>query len=128
MFTTIMTLQNPPSTPNYKRGDIVLVPFPNSNLQSAKVRPALIVQADRLNTGLPQLVVAMISSNLSRTGHPSRVLISPPTPAGRQSGLLTASVVLTDNLATIAVNVILRVIGSLPMTAVDVALHTTLGL
>ena len=123
-----MTPQNPPSTARYKRGDVVLVPFPNSNLQSAKVRPALVIQADNLNTGLPQLVVSMISSNLARTGHPSRVLISPNTPAGRQSGLLTASVVMTDNLATVAFNAILRVIGTLPMVAVDAALRHTLGL
>lgn len=123
-----MTLQNLPSTPKLKRGDVILVPFPNSNLQSAKVRPALIVQADNLNTGLPQVVVSMISSNLTRAGHPSRVLISPSTPAGSQSGLLTTSVVLTDNLATIADNVVLRVIGTLPMAAIDSALRTTLSL
>lgn len=123
-----MTLQNLPSTPKLKRGDVILVPFPNSNLQSAKVRPALIVQADNLNTGLPQVVVSMISSNLARAGHPSRVLISTSTPTGSQSGLLTTSVVLTDNLATIAANVVLRVIGTLPMAAIDSALRTTLSL
>lgn len=32
---------------DYKKGDIVLVLFPNSNLQTAKKRPALIVQADK---------------------------------------------------------------------------------
>ncbi|MGK7898486.1 MAG: type II toxin-antitoxin system PemK/MazF family toxin [Xenococcus sp. (in: cyanobacteria)] len=32
-----------------RRGDIVLVLFPNSNLSSAKTRPALIVQADRVH-------------------------------------------------------------------------------
>lgn len=104
------------------------MPFPNSNLQSAKVRPALVIQADNLNTGLPQLVVSMISSNLARTSHPSRVLISPNTPAGRQSGLLTASVVMTDNLATVAFHAVLRVIGKLPMAAVDAALRNTLSL
>ncbi|MBL8189053.1 MAG: type II toxin-antitoxin system PemK/MazF family toxin [Acidobacteria bacterium] len=123
-----MTPQNQLSIPQPKRGDVILVPFPNSNLQSAKLRPALIVQADNLNTGLPQLVVAMISSNLSRSGHPSRIVVSPSTPAGKQSGLLTTSVVLTDNLATIANNVILRVIGTMPMTMIDSALRTTLGL
>lgn len=123
-----MTPQNQLLTPKPKRGDVILVPFPNSNLQSAKVRPALVIQADKLNTGLPQFVVSMISSNLARVSHPSRVLISSSTSAGRQSGLLTASVVLTDNLATIAANVILRVIGSVPMTEIDSALRTTLGL
>jgi len=58
----------------YKRGDVVLVTFPNSDLKTAKLRPALIVQADDLNTGLSQVIIAMISSNLNRAGHPSRVL------------------------------------------------------
>lgn len=123
-----MTPQKPPSTPKYKRGDVVLVPFPNSNLQSAKVRPALIVQADNLNTRLPQLVIVVISSNVARANHPSRVLVLTSTPEGRQSGLLTDSVVMADNLATVALSVIMRAVGTLPMATVDVALRHTLSL
>ena len=48
----------------YKRGDIVLVLFPNSDLRLAKRRPALVVQADSLNTGLPQTIAALITSLL----------------------------------------------------------------
>jgi mRNA-degrading endonuclease toxin of MazEF toxin-antitoxin module len=47
---------------------------------------------------------------------------------GGPSGLLADSVVMTDNLATIASREISRVIGSLSMTNVDVALRQTLGL
>ncbi len=36
----------------YKRGDVVLVLFPDSNLLTAKRRPALVIQANNLNTGL----------------------------------------------------------------------------
>ena len=61
--------------PNYKRGDVVLVLFPHSDLRTAKPRPALVVQADNLQTGLPQVIVAMITSKLFRANHPSRVLI-----------------------------------------------------
>ena len=42
--------------------------------------------------------------------------------------MLTDSVVMTDNLATIAESEIDHVIGSLPMTKVDVALRHMLGL
>ena len=45
----------------YSRGEIVLVLFPDSNLRTAKRRPVLVVQADRLATGLPQTIVAMIT-------------------------------------------------------------------
>ncbi len=39
---------------NYKRGMVVLVLFPNADLVTAKRRPALVVQADGLNTELNQ--------------------------------------------------------------------------
>jgi mRNA interferase MazF len=53
------------------RGDVVMALFPDSNLRTAKPRPVLVIEADNLNTGIGQTVVAMITSNLTRTGHPS---------------------------------------------------------
>ena len=114
--------------PTCKRGDVVLVIFPNSDLRTAKLRPALVVQSDNLQTDLSQVIVAMITSRMFRAGHSSRVVVLQSTPEGKQSGLLSDSVVMTDNLATIADTEIERVIGSLPMSAVDVALRHTLSL
>jgi mRNA interferase MazF len=112
-----------------KRGDVVLVLFPDSNLQTAKRRPALVVQADNLGTGLPRTVVAMVSSNLARAGHASRITIYVNSPEGTRSGLRTDSVVMTDNLATVRDSGIARVIGTLAgLPAVDTALRHTLGL
>ncbi len=113
----------------YKRGEIVLVLFPNSDLRTTKKRPALVVQADNLNTGLPQLIVAMITSNLSRVGHPSRVFISLASPAGQRSGLISDSVILTDNLATVKESEISHALGVWPDIAeVESALRHTFGL
>ena len=117
-----------PPKPVYKRGDIILVIFPDSSLRTGKRRPALVVQADSLQTGLAQVIAAMVTSRMSRSNHPSRVTVSLSTPEGRRSGLLTDSVVMTDNLATIADTEIDRVIGSLPMAEVDAALRHTLNL
>ena len=121
---TTMTQPNP----TYKRGDVILVLFPDSNLLTAKPRPGLIVQSDNLQTGLSQVIVAMITSQMFRANHSSRVTILLSTPEGQQSGLLTDSVVMTDNLATVVESAIDRAIGSLPMTKVDVALRHTLNL
>jgi mRNA interferase MazF len=84
-----------------RRGDVVLVLFPNSDLRTAKRRPALVVQRDNLGTGLNQTIVAMISSNPARASHPSRVAIRLSSPAGRTSGLRLDSWLMTDNLATV---------------------------
>jgi mRNA interferase MazF len=113
----------------YKRGSVVLVLFPDSNLRTAKRRPALIVQADNLNAGLPQTIIAMITSNMARAGHKSRITVLLNSPEGKQSGLLSDSVVMTDNLATVRETEIDRSIGSLPnMDAIDAALRHTLSL
>jgi mRNA interferase MazF len=113
----------------YNRGDVVLVLYPDSNLRTAKRRPAIVVQADNLQTGLAQIVTAMISSNPARAGHPSRVSILQSSAEGQQMGLRTDSIVMTDNLATIREAEIDRRLGRLPdMTVVDTALRRTLGL
>lgn len=117
-----------PQNPTYRRGNVVLVLFPNSDLRTAKTRPALIVQRDDLDSGLSQVIVCMITSRIFRGNHPSRVKVPLASSEGRNSGLLTDSVVMTDNVATIAVSAIDRVIGSLPMANVDVALRHTLVL
>ena len=117
------------STTSYRRGDVVLGLFPDSNLKTAKRRPVLIIQADNLATGIPQWIVAMISSNMARVGHSSRIEVLLSTAEGQASGLQTDSVIMTDNLATILEKELDRVIGVWTnMAAVDGALRITLGL
>ena len=113
----------------YERGDIVLVWFPNSDQQTFKKRPAIVVQADELNTGLPQVVIAMVTSNLSRRGHPSRIFVARDTADGHAAGLLTDSVIMADNLATIRLEAVARTLGHFAKSAdLDSALKLTLGL
>lgn len=112
-----------------RRGDVVLVLFPNSDLRSAKRRPALVLQRDHLASGLSQTIVAMISSNPARAGHPSRVAIPLASPAGKASGLRLDSWLMTDNLATILDSEVDSVLGRLPdLSAADTALKYTLAL
>jgi mRNA interferase MazF len=54
-----------PSTTRYKLGDIVLVPFPFTDLTSSKRRPALVVSPDGFNDRVEDLVVAAITSQLT---------------------------------------------------------------
>jgi len=112
----------------YKRGDVILVLFPNSDLITYKKRPALVVQGDGISSGLPQKIVAMITSNTERTG-PTRLMVSKNDPAGKAMGLRSDSVVVTDNLTTVREREIYTSIGHCPdMPLVDKALKHTLGL
>jgi mRNA interferase MazF len=78
-----------------ERGEVVLVWFPNSDLVTFKQRPALVVESDNLGTGLSQVLVSMITSNLQRRGHPSRVFIPLNSPEANAAGLRTDSIVMT---------------------------------
>jgi mRNA interferase MazF len=114
---------------NCRRNDVVLVLFPDSNLRTSKRRPALVVQADGLDAHLPQTIVAMITSNMARAGHPSRVIVRVGRGSARTSGLLMDSVIMTDNLATVHYSEIDCVIGTFTgVHEIDAALRTTLAL
>jgi len=106
----------------------VVVRYPNSDMVTYKKRPALVVQADDVDTGISQSVVALLTTNLQRTG-PTRVRFDKTSAEGRAMGLFSDSVVVTDNLATILHREIDKVIGTCPrIEEVDEALRRTLAL
>jgi len=112
-----------------RRGEIVLVLFPNSDLRTAKRRPALVIQRNNLDSGLAQTIVAMISSNLARRGHQSRVFVGVNSVEGKTAGLRLDSIIMADNLATVLDSEIDSVLGNFPeMKTVDAALKHTLEL
>lgn len=71
----------------------------------------------------------MITSNLNRANHLSRVVIEVNTDEGKASGLRLDSVVMTDNIVTVLEIEIDSVLGNLAdMKAVDDALRHSFGL
>ncbi len=71
----------------------------------------------------------MVSSNLKRNNHKSRVLIDAKTELGKKSGLLFDSIIMTDNIATILLTSIISVVGKIEdMSEIDDALRHTLNL
>jgi mRNA interferase MazF len=54
-----------PPTTRCKRGDIVLVPFPFTDLSSSRRRPALVISPDAFNDQMQDVVVAAITSQLT---------------------------------------------------------------
>jgi mRNA interferase MazF len=53
-----------PLTTSFRQGDVVLVPFPFTNLSAIKQRPALVISPDRLNDTRPDVVVVAITSQI----------------------------------------------------------------
>lgn len=115
-----------------RRGDVVILDFPQAPGQPPKRRPAVVVQSDHNNGRLTNSIFAMITSNtrLAST-EPAQVLIDVSTPDGQQTSLSVTSAVKCENLYTLPQAAILRTIGKLSpslMHQVDAALKASLGL
>ena len=100
-----------PSTTVYKRGEIVLLPFPYTDQSGSKRRPAIIFSTDAYNLRRADLIVAPITSNVAGR-QPDDTLIYDWAAAG----LLRPSVV-KGILGTVEQTLVLRKLGSL--TAAD---------
>ena len=54
----------------FQRGDVVLVPFPFSDLSTTKVRPAVVVSGSLYHTTEPDLILAAITSRVATANGP----------------------------------------------------------
>ncbi len=54
----------------FQRGDILLVPFPFSDLRATKARPAVVVSGPVYHTTEPDLIMAAITSNTANATGP----------------------------------------------------------
>jgi mRNA interferase MazF len=109
-----------PSTISYNRGDVVLVPFPFTDLSSAKQRPALIISSDAFNSTRDDLLVAAITSQIPASLASDEFLIPPGEIAA--SGLPKPSIVRLMKLVSLHRQLVIRRIGTLPNPVIGRAL------
>lgn len=110
-----------PPTTNFKRGDVVLVPFPFTDLSASKQRPAVIVSSDSFNSQRFDVILVAITSNVPLILAEDEIAIS--SPDFRSSGLLKASIVKTGKLITIHQALIRKKIGILPSLILNQILY-----
>lgn len=107
----------------YKRGTIVLVPFPFTDLTGSKVRPAVIVSKGKIGA---DVTVLFITSQPKLRG---RYLV-PVTP-GKENGLKTKSKIVCSKIATLEAKIVLGELGTVSSEVqmkIDAELKTVLGL
>jgi mRNA interferase MazF len=107
-------MENPAKVVSLQRGDVVLVPFPFTDLSNQKVRPSLIVSP---NPQQDDLVVAFISSVVSDRLQATEWLLTNDHPEFSATGLKRASVFKTGKLVTLHRSLILRRLGHLGPTS-----------
>lgn len=93
---------------SFKRGDVILVPFPFADLRSRKVRPALVVSGKIYHANEPDLIIAAITSNISANTGPTDYLISD----WQKAGLIRPSVVKAS-IATIEPSLVKYPLGQI---------------
>jgi mRNA interferase MazF len=92
------------STTSYKRGDIVLVSFPFTDLTSAKRRPALVVSPDAFNELNEDLILLAVTSQLSPSPYSVRIL-----PGDCEEGILPKeSLVKLTKVFTLSSTLVLK--------------------
>ena len=105
-----------------KKGAVVLVPFPFTNLTGTKVRPAVVVST---RTNGSDVIVAFITSKTGRVGNFS-VLVRTHEAQFEKTGLKGDSVIRVDKLATLERSVLLGELGEVSrvcLKKVDAALR-----
>jgi len=90
------------------KGDIVLVPFPNSDLSTWKRRPALVLYEDAVER---ETTIAYISSKVPIIPSPCDVPVTRGTPSFDEAGLKWNSVIKLNKIATIKTHFIAGLIG-----------------
>jgi mRNA-degrading endonuclease toxin of MazEF toxin-antitoxin module len=96
-----------------QRGDVILTRVPHAAGGRGKKRPAVVVQANGYNQSERHLIVAEITSNLTRAADPANLLIDVTIPEGQATGLARDSVVTCLQLATISEGRTAALIGKL---------------
>jgi len=114
--------------PALHRGDVVLVPFPFTDLSGQKMRPALVISPDPDDR---DILVAFISSVVPPVPEPTEHVLDAAHPAFIQTGLKHTSVFKMGKLATLHRSLILRRIGHTTpelQKLLDAALKQAVGL
>jgi len=94
----------------YRRWDIILVPFPFTNLSTNKKRPALIVSPAEYNKGY-DVIIMFITSNLSALERPGDYKLTKWKEAGLPKPSMTRM-----KLATVDKNIVIKKIAQLKET------------
>lgn len=103
-----------------KKGDIVLVPFPFTDLSTTKLRPAVVLWVDLSGR---DITVCFISSQNVNSISEEEFLIDKNNPEFTQTGLKVTSKVRVSRIVTIERSLITRKLGELGIGLLQILNH-----
>ena len=96
----------------FRQGDVVLLPFPFTDLSTFKQRPGVIVSSDEFNGAHPDVIVLAITSHLPEKLAAGDFLLE--TSELEAAGLPKRSLVKLGKVVTLDQRLIRKKLGSLP--------------
>ncbi len=96
----------------YKRGDVVLVAFPFTDLTTTKMRPAIVISSEKINRKFNDIVVAAVTSNISKKPSEDELLLT--TSDQTCAGLPKTSMAKLSKIVTLDQRLIRKKLGYIP--------------
>jgi mRNA interferase MazF len=106
-----------PSTTSFSQGDVVLVPFPFTDLSAIKQPPALVLSPERLNKIRPDLMVAAVTSQVPTALGEDEILLSASELGA--AGLPKPSIIKLGKIFTIHQGLIRKKLGYIPQATLE---------
>jgi mRNA interferase MazF len=104
----------------YDRGDVILVPFPFSNLSSSKQRPALVISSDEFHRQGSDIIVCAITSQSPTSLGSFEYLLSKDDLS--EAGLPKLSKVKCGKIVTLDPGIVRRKLGKIPQATLSAIL------
>ena len=105
----------------YKRGQVLLVPFPFTDLTSVNQRPALVISSDKSNALRQDVIVLAITSQTPVQLSPDEMIV--PAPELPIWGLPKPSIIKLAKIFTIHQGLIRRAFGKVPDVTLEIILR-----
>ena len=107
-----------------RRGEIVLIPIPFTDLTSSKKRPVLILSSDSYNESTEDIIVAAITSNLDNVTHAVKIT-NDDLADGK---LLLDSCVRADKLYTLSQTIAIKKFGTVKDSILEAVTENILNI
>lgn len=99
----------------YQRSDIVLVPFPFTDLSRQKARPSVVISSSAYNARMTDLILVAISSKIGAIDPAFDLLIPASHIRFTATGLRVSSIIRAGKIVTMDQGMVYRKLGNLPV-------------
>ena len=101
----------------YKQGDIILIPFPFTDLSTLKQRPAFVISSDSYNKIHTDIIICAITSHIPAQTEPFDYLMTPNDI--QYAGLPKESLIKLDKIVTIDRRLVRKKLGTLSSATIQ---------